>query len=145
MYGDERHDEGDGRIGPPQPEHRVRGEADQDRKREVSAENVLCAFARGRARLKLGADPLLGVAEHRHSNVLTIASEIPTQLAWALSTVISRWVAAIAMYGAKRKKLIATTFCACRSASGEVSRSPVKRQMITRLATPVIELSMPCR
>jgi hypothetical protein len=72
-----------------------------------------------------------------------IASPTPTQLALASLPVIRRRVASTTMYGARRKKLIATTFRAIASASSEWMRSPVNRQMITRLATPSIVLSIP--
>ena len=39
--------------------------------------------------------------------------------------------------------MIATILCARRSASSELTRSPLKRQMMMTLAIPVMVLSMP--
>jgi hypothetical protein len=68
---------------------------------------------------------------------------MPSQLVSAAAPSINVSIASAATYGASRKKLIATHFCARRSASDEIVRVPVKRQMTMTLARPSIPLSRP--
>jgi hypothetical protein len=79
-------DERDEWVCPPEPEEGVGAEADEDREREVGAEDVLGAFACCSCGLELVPDSFFAWSNSGMSVMLTIASPIPTQLARARST-----------------------------------------------------------
>lgn len=71
------------------------------------------------------------------------ASPIPTQLVSGCAPPASVRTDSNATYGARMKNWIATSRCARVSAACEKVRAPVKRQTITRLATPSTTESRP--
>jgi hypothetical protein len=68
---------------------------------------------------------------------LTSVRLIPSQLVSGSLDVASARMASTAIYGASRKKLIATPFWARLSAVSERARRPQNRQMMMTLASPL--------
>jgi len=68
------------RIEPPRPEEGVPQQADQQRSREVGAQQVLLALARRGGRADPAPDPLLRPASSGMTTTLDAASAIPTML-----------------------------------------------------------------
>ncbi len=75
--------------------------------------------------------------------MLEIERPIPSELVWGCWAAIRERIASCAMYGASRKKLIATSRSVRCLASGESRREPVKRQMTITEASASIAESMP--
>src|SRR6516162_1015466 len=80
---------------------------------------------------------------HGHKMTVLAVSAMPSHEVSAAAPSIKVSIASAATYGASRKKLTPTHFCARRSARSEIVRVPVKRQMTMTLARPSIALSRP--
>jgi len=74
---------------------------------------------------------------------LAAATAMPRTLVSGCSRPAMLRTDSTATYGASTKNWSATSFCARRSAASEWMRPPLKRQMMTTLATPSITESRP--
>ena len=74
---------------------------------------------------------------------LKTASAMPSTLTSGCSPPTSARIDSTATYGARMKNWIATSFCARCSAVWDITREPVKRQMMITLAKPSIAESRP--